>query len=103
MKRFVISAEARNDLDEIGDYIAARSSPETTSAFLWRLHDTFASVAQSPSAGVVAAELERDSVRKFAMGNYLIYYRPMRGKVLIWRVLHGRRLQLRALRKRDKS
>ncbi len=99
MKRYVVSTDARADLDEIWDYIAARSSAETASTFLWRFHDTFASLAQSPSAGVVVPGFGEDPVRKFPMGNYLIYYRPMRGKVMIWRVLHGKRIQLRVLRR----
>jgi plasmid stabilization system protein ParE len=40
---------------------------------------------------------EKGSVRKFPVGNYLIYYRPMRAKVMILRVVHGKRIQLRAL------
>jgi toxin ParE1/3/4 len=98
VKRYIVSADARADLDEIWDYIAGRSSAETASMFLWRFYDAFASLAQSPSAGVAVPGLGEDSARKFPMGNYLIYYRPMRGKVMIWRVLHGKRIQLRALR-----
>ena len=96
MKRYIVSADARADLDEIWDYIASRSSAETASTFLWRLRESFASLAQSPSAGVAVPSLGENSVRKFPVGNYLIYYRPMRGKVMIWRVLHGKRIRLRA-------
>jgi plasmid stabilization system protein ParE len=32
------------------------------------------------------------------VGNYLVYYRPGRGRVEILRVLHGKRVQKRALR-----
>ena len=98
MRRYIVSADARADLDEIWDYIASRSSAETASTFLWRFYDTFATLARSPSAGVAAPGLGEDSARKFPIGNYLIYYRPIRGKVMIWRVLHGNRVQLRALR-----
>jgi toxin ParE1/3/4 len=98
VKRYIVSADARADLDEIWDYIVGRSSAETASTFFWRLYDSFASLAQSPSAGVAVPGLGKDSARKFPVGNYLIYYRPMRGKVMVWRVLHGKRVQLRALR-----
>ena len=98
MKRYIISADARADLDEIWDYIAGGSSAEVASRFLWNLYDTFASLRQSPSAGVLMPDLGAGT-RKFPMGQYLIYYRPMRGKVLIWRVLHGKRAQRRALRR----
>ena len=100
MKRYVVSADARADVDEIWDDIAGRSSAETATNFLWRFYEAFASLAQSPSAGMVVSGLVDESVRKFPMGNYLIYYRPIRGKVIIWRVLHGKRVQFRALRER---
>lgn len=103
MKRYVVSADARADLDEIWDYIASRSSAETATTFLWRFYDAFTSLAQSPSTGMAVPSLVEESVRKFPMGNYLIYYRPMRGKVTIWRVLHGKRVQLRVLRERARD
>jgi len=99
VKRFIVSANARADLDGIWDYIAERSSAETASTFLWQFHELFASLAQSPSAGVIVQGLE-GPIRKFPMGNYLIYYRASRGRVTIWRVLHGRRIQIQALRGR---
>lgn len=79
------------------NHVAERSSVETASSFMRRLHDLFASLVTSPSAGTIGAGLEREGVRKFPMGNYLIYYRA-RQRVTIWGVLHGERLQLCLLR-----
>ena len=98
MKRYVVSPEARTDLDGIWDYIAERSSAETATRFMWKLYETFTSIGSSPGAGVAVLNLLPDDARKFPMGNYLVYYRPMRSKVLILRVLHGKRLQTKALR-----
>jgi toxin ParE1/3/4 len=95
LKRYIVSADARADLDEIWGYIGGRSSGETAATFFWRL--SFTSLAQSPSAGVAVPGLGEESVRKFPVGNYLIYYRPMRAKVMILRVVHRKRIQLRAL------
>ncbi|HEV3196710.1 MAG TPA: type II toxin-antitoxin system RelE/ParE family toxin [Bryobacteraceae bacterium] len=100
MKRYVVSPDARTDLDGIWDYIAERGSAESATDFVWKLYDTFTSIGSSPKAGVAAPSLLPGDTRKFPMGNYLIYYRPMRGKVLILRVLHGKRLQKKALQKR---
>jgi toxin ParE1/3/4 len=97
VKRYVVSVDARRDLDTIWDYIAGRSNAETASDFIWKLYETFTSIASSPAAGVRVPNLLPDGTRKFPMGNYLIYYRPMRGRVLIARVLHGKRLQKKAL------
>jgi toxin ParE1/3/4 len=98
VKAFRISADARGDLDGIWEYIAGRSSAETASKFISQFYDLFRSLATSPSAGVSVPAFEGGGVRKFPMGNYLIYYRAARGKVTIWRVLHGKRMQFRLLR-----
>jgi len=97
VKRYAVSPDARTDLDGIWDYIAQRGSVESATDFIWKLYDTFTSIASSPKAGVAAPNLLPDDARKFPMGNYLVYYRPMRGRVLILRVLHGKRLQKKAL------
>jgi toxin ParE1/3/4 len=98
VRRYRLSQGARADLDRIWDFIAERSSAEVASEFIWKFYDTFASIGSSPAAGVAIPELLAEGARKFPMGNYLIYYRSKRGMVEILRVLHGKRLQKRALR-----
>ena len=99
MKRYVLSPFARADLDGIWDYIAERGSAETATEFIWKFYEIFMSIASSPAAGVAVPDLLTEGARKFPMGNYLVYYRPKRGRVEIVRVLHGKRAQRRALRK----
>jgi toxin ParE1/3/4 len=96
VKRYVVSSEARTDLDGIWDYIAERAGIDTAEEFIWRFYEIFSSLASSPAAGVSVPDLASGKVRKFPMGNYLIYYRPLRGKILIPRILHGKRLHRRA-------
>jgi toxin ParE1/3/4 len=100
VKRYLISANATADLDSIWDYIATSSSADVASGFIWKFHEVFASIASSPRAGVKMPELPPGDVRKFPMGNYLIYYRALPGKILIARVLHGKRVQRRAFLKK---
>jgi toxin ParE1/3/4 len=102
LKPYDLAPEARADLDGIWNYIAARSSPETATGFLWRLQETFGSIAQSPSIGVPAPGAPKPDARKFPMGNYMIYYRLARRRVTILRVLHGKRQQRSALRHRPR-
>lgn len=97
MKRYNISRAAIADLDAIWQYIAERSSAETATDFLFRLYETFASIGLSPRAGVDMPDLTPGGLRKFPMGNYLIYYRASGGRIVVSRVLHGKRLQRRAL------
>lgn len=104
MKGYVVSSEARADLDGIWDYIAERAGIDTAEAFIWKFCETFSSLASSPAAGVAVPDLSpglRNGLRKFPMGNYLIYYRTRRGKTLIVRVLHGKRIQRKAFSRRD--
>ncbi len=100
MKRYVISSDASADLDGLWDYIAERSSADVASGFIWKFYETFSSIASSPRAGVNMPELPPGDVRKFPMGNYPIYYRALPGKVVIARVLHGKRVQRAAFRKK---
>lgn len=96
MKSYIVSPEARSDLDGIWHYIAERSSAETATEFLWRFYASFHSIASSPSVGVAMPNFQPAGVRKFFMGKFLIYYLPARGKISVLRVLHGKRLQMTA-------
>ncbi len=99
MKRYLISHKASADLDSIWGYIAERNSSETATGFISKFRDAFASIALSPRAGVNMPGLAPGDVRKFPMGNYLIYYRALPGKILIARVLRAKRVQRRVFRK----
>jgi toxin ParE1/3/4 len=100
VKRYLISANATADLDSIWDHIATRSSPDVASGLIRKVYEVFASIALSPRAGVNMPDLPPGDVRKFPMGNYLIYYRALPGKIHIARVLHGKRVQRRAFLKK---
>jgi toxin ParE1/3/4 len=47
-------------------------------------------LSDHPHAGQRRTEL-RPCLRSFPVGNYLIFYRPLRGGVELVRVLHGAR------------
>jgi toxin ParE1/3/4 len=102
VKGYELAPDARVDLDGIWKYIAQRSSAETATDFVWSFQEIFASIAQSPSVGVLVPGAPKAGTRKFPMGNYIIYYQPKRGGATILRVIHGRRQQFRALRHRPK-
>jgi len=100
VKRYLVSADASADLEAIWHYIAERSEAETSTEFLGRFYETFRSIAASPRARVNMPDLPGGDVRKFPMGNYLIYYRARPGKTVIVRILHGKRVQRRAFREK---
>src|SRR5947207_8708470 len=99
MKRYQIAPEAKKDLEAIWYWMAGESSAAIATNFLWKFYETFRSIGSSPAAGVAAVDFKPEGTRKFPMGNYIIYYRPVRGgkgKILISRVLHGKRQQKRS-------
>jgi len=100
VKPYVVAPGASADLDSVWDYIAARAGPAIATDFVWRFHGAFRTIASSPRAGVTMPDLPPGDVRKFPMGNYLIYYRALPGKILIARVLHGKRGQRKAFLKK---
>jgi toxin ParE1/3/4 len=99
VKRYRLARESRADLDGIWEYVARRSSVETATGFLERFREVFAFLGAAPLAGRLVPNLGPPGTRRFPLANYLIYYRPTRGRVLIWRVIHGSRRQSIALRK----
>jgi plasmid stabilization system protein ParE len=50
--------------------------------------------------GVAMPDFQTSGIRNFFMGKFLIYYLAGRGKISILRVLHGKRLQLKAFKKK---
>ena len=93
MSRIRVAGLAERDLDAIWLYVAKKSqSIEIADSILNSIVNSFAMLARTPEAGTRREHLEV-GLRGFPVGNYIIYYRETRGRVLISRVLHGRRDQ----------
>lgn len=89
MPRIVRSPTAQQDLDQIWDYIA-RDSVDAADRLLDRIQERCELVARQPLSGHAREELGLN-VRCFVVGNYVVYYRPIRRSIEIVRVLHGAR------------
>ena len=89
MSQYRVSDAARSDLDEIWLYIA-RDNPEAANKFIRSLVSRFPMLAFTPEIGRERKELS-PHLRSFAIGNYVIFYRPMENGVEVARVLHGAR------------
>jgi plasmid stabilization system protein ParE len=70
----------------------ARDRPETAMAWLQRVLDESASLAESPDRGRVAPETSRQDVRELIVNPYRLVYRRAADVVTITMVVHGRRL-----------
>ena len=83
-----LAPRARRDIRAISDYIAAEN-PAAAQALLSIFMAAFRLLDAYPEAGIDREEL-RLRLRSYAVGSYVIYYRPRRGGVEIARVVHGK-------------
>jgi antitoxin ParD1/3/4 len=93
MKLFVITPRAKEDVNDIWDYIAD-DSIEAADRVLDALDDAMVNVSKTPGIGHWREELTDKRHRFFLVYSYLIVYRHETKPLQIIRVLHaGRDLQ----------
>lgn len=97
MALYNVSARADRDVINIWKRIAADNEP-AADGFCDLLDDKFHSIAASPGIGVRADNIAAN-IRRFPVGEYIIYRRTGRDRIIISRVLHGKRQQKQAYRK----
>ncbi len=85
-----LSAEAEYDLEAIGDYIA-RDNPARAISFLQDMRAKCLDLAQMPERFPLVARYQAAGVRRRVHGDYLIFYRVERDRVVILHILHGAR------------
>ncbi len=91
MARVIRTPLARNDLKEIGRYIARESqSREVAIRFLDSIEQKLQLYATQPELGERRPDLG-DQVRHFPVGNYVVFYRPIEAGIELLRVFHGSR------------
>jgi len=83
------SPTSHRDYGEIWDYVA-KDSPEAADALLLTLDSKIQFLSDFPHIGRDRSDV-RPRLRSFPVGQYVIYYRPMRGGVEVARVVHGAR------------
>ncbi len=90
MTGFVFHPEAYEDLDEIWEYIAARDL-DAADRLLDEHYAVMRTLASFPHAGHIRADLAPDSIRFYAVRDYVLAYAPEEKPLVIIAVLHGRR------------
>lgn len=85
----VFTVQAEQDLEEIGDYIAA-DNPSRAVSFVREIRAHCAKIASSPLSYVARPELGA-GIRTCTHARYLIVFKPSAEEVLFVRVLHGAR------------
>ena len=85
----VFSPAAEQDLEQIGDYIAA-DNPIRAVTFIREIREHCRSIVDFPNAAPLWPELG-SNIRMVAHGQYLIFYEATDTLLRIERVLHGAR------------
>jgi toxin ParE1/3/4 len=83
------SPKSRQDLLDIGDYIA-KDSPANARRFVAKLMDQCKRIGRAP-LGYVSREDLAAGLRMAALNRYVIFFRVLDGMVRVERVLHGAR------------
>ena len=79
---------ARNDLQDIKDYIA-QDNPKAATKYMGILKQKCTMLAKTPTIGVCREEY--CGLYKFPIGSYLIFYRITDIGIEVIRILHGAR------------
>jgi toxin ParE1/3/4 len=97
MSGYRLTRSAGNDLDEIWSAAASLEGAEFASRLTDEIADRFPILAAMPESGRLRPEVKPD-LRSFPAGDYIIYYlKAKRGGIQVWRVIHAKRDQLKAL------
>lgn len=89
MPPFRISVEAEADLDSIAAYTTSTWGWRQTNQYLAKLEDGFDIIAQNPSIGR-SCDAIRAGLRRFEIGEHVVFYLTEPDGVLVVRVLHQR-------------
>ena len=84
--RVILSAKARSDLQEIGDYIAA-DNPRRAVTFVLELRRSCLDLSEHPLRYPVIEWYDNGEHRRRAYGNYLIIYQVHEDAVRVVRVI----------------
>lgn len=98
MGRVVHTRRSRSELVEILLYIR-RDNHSAAKALLRRINQTLELLGDFPKLGTSRPEFGR-SIRSLPVGNYLLFYRPVKDGIQLVRVLHGSRDLRRAFKRR---
>lgn len=90
MSRYVVSAEAETDLNEIWQYIA-QDDLDAADRWIRRLREAIESLARAPGMGHTRKDLTGYPVLFWPVDAYLILYRVLKERIEIVAVTQGAR------------
>jgi len=90
----LLTRDARNDLEDIYDYIAAADSSQQAEVRLGELNEALASLSHFPERGACPYELQEMGIRTFRQNflkPYRIIYQVIEKQVIVFLIADGRR------------
>lgn len=90
MSRYVISPEARADLNDIWEYIA-QDNIEAAGRWVATLRGAIETLARTPGLGHSRKDLTELPLLFWPIGNYLVVYRKIESRIEIVGVTQGSR------------
>jgi toxin ParE1/3/4 len=90
MKEPELSDPAREDLRDIWYSISRDRDDRTADRLVTQILDKCRDHAQFPEGGRLREELSA-GLRSFNVKPYVVFYRPFEDRIMVLRILHGRR------------
>jgi len=90
MSAYVLSPGAKQDLDDLWDYVADEDV-DAADRLIELIFDAFEELARFPDMGHKREDLTKFPVLFWPVGNYVIIYRGMRSPIEIVAIVHGKR------------
>lgn len=87
---YELSTEADKDLEDIFDYTAEKFGFEQAVTYISSFGELFELLANNPNLGRKREEI-RDGLHSISKESHVIFYRIIRSKVRIVRILHASR------------
>ena len=97
---YELSQAADNDLDEIYDYTTKQFGVDQAIKYLSGFEVVFESLCSNPKLGRERIELKK-GLRSISSESHTIFYRILKDRIRIVRILHGSRDIIRFLPQKD--
>jgi toxin ParE1/3/4 len=97
---YELSQEADKDLEDIFDYTADKFGVTQAVAYVESFDEIFNLLAQNPKMGRERSEI-RPELRSFAKESHVVFYRILKDRIRIIRVLHASRDVIKFIPPRD--
>jgi toxin ParE1/3/4 len=88
MSRYLLSPQAKSDLDEIWDFTVRTWGERQAEDYIRLLVGAIETVAENPRRGRACNEV-RKGYLKYSAGSHVIFFRKIRSGIEVVRVLHG--------------